>query len=800
MSKLGVYFLGLFLFICSIQTNAQVTIQQNDTTICPGASITLNAIRNGRIPTNLSLTDDLYTSVINIGFPFTFYGNTYSQCVFSSNGYICFNTANAGLFSPWSITGGIPGNTALLNSIAAFYSDIFPTSGSLDYATVGTAPNRKFIVSFCDIPMFSCTTLKTSFQIILFETTNEIEIHIANAPLCTTWNGGLAIEGLQNATGTIAHPITGRNAQQWTAFRSSHRFTPTSATNYTITPIAYYLIPDAYMNLNWVQTGTTTSLGTSPSITVSPASNTCYTVMGTSCQDTTRDTVCISMGGLPVVSSFFGVNPTVCGGNGIVQLNGLTPNTNYVVKYVKNAVLVTVNVSSDNTGAIKMYLPAGTYSNIVVYQGLCFTPPIGPITITNPPFIADFNYAIKYGCDEDTVTLVNNSTQSGFMSYSWDFGNGTGDTAKNTTVIYPIKAVQNVTLISSNGVCKDTVVKQIDTRHSLDASFTVSEDSICGNTPITFTSTSTFNSPSGSAAPSYLWDFGDGAFDNNPTATHTYAAPGVYTATLYVNDFVPCIDSAKHEIHVYPAPSLNFYTDKDSLCEGNGITFYAVYDTLGIRQLMWDFGDNSKIYNRDSILHAYDSSGTFTVKLTASYRICPDSTYEKSVTLKPYPMVDLGPDTLMCPNSNPIVLFDRIPKANTVSWWTTGDTASSIVVYHPGIYGITANMDGCITSDSVEVKKDCYIEMPNTFTPNGDDLNDYFFPKSLLSRGVTAFKMSIFNRWGQLIFETTNPEGRGWDGRWNGVMQPNGVYIYLLDATLKNGKTEHYQGNVTLLR
>ena len=91
MSKLGVYFLGLFLFICSIQTNAQVTIQQNDTTICPGASITLNAIRNGRIPTNLSLTDDLYTSVINIGFPFTFYGNTYSQCVFSSNGYICFN-------------------------------------------------------------------------------------------------------------------------------------------------------------------------------------------------------------------------------------------------------------------------------------------------------------------------------------------------------------------------------------------------------------------------------------------------------------------------------------------------------------------------------------------------------------------------------------------------------------------------------------------------------------------------------------------------------------------------------------
>ncbi|MEY4282122.1 MAG: hypothetical protein RLZ39_1534, partial [Bacteroidota bacterium] len=118
MSRLGFYMVFLFVLFGALQTNAQVSIAQNDTTICPGASLTLNAIRNGRVPTNLTLTDDLYTSVINIGFPFTFYGNTYSQCVFSSNGYICFNTANAGLFSPWSITGGIPGNTALLNSIA----------------------------------------------------------------------------------------------------------------------------------------------------------------------------------------------------------------------------------------------------------------------------------------------------------------------------------------------------------------------------------------------------------------------------------------------------------------------------------------------------------------------------------------------------------------------------------------------------------------------------------------------------------------------------------------------------------
>jgi gliding motility-associated-like protein len=60
--------------------------------------------------------------------------------------------------------------------------------------------------------------------------------------------------------------------------------------------------------------------------------------------------------------------------------------------------------------------------------------------------------------------------------------------------------------------------------------------------------------------------------------------------------------------------------------------------------------------------------------------------------------------------------------------------------------------------------------------------------------------MQIFNRWGQLIFETTSIDGRGWDGAFNGVAQPAGVYVYLVEASFVNGKAERYQGNVTLLR
>jgi gliding motility-associated-like protein len=65
---------------------------------------------------------------------------------------------------------------------------------------------------------------------------------------------------------------------------------------------------------------------------------------------------------------------------------------------------------------------------------------------------------------------------------------------------------------------------------------------------------------------------------------------------------------------------------------------------------------------------------------------------------------------------------------------------------------------------------------------------------------MTAFTMNIYNRWGQLIYQTQSIDGKGWDGAMNDVPQPAGVFVYIIDAKFKDGQVEHHQGNVTLMR
>ena len=802
------------LFFMSIQTKAQLQITTPDTTICPNTSTTLQATIGSGVLTPLAFPslDDSYSPVQNLGFSFNFFGNNYTSCVVSQNGYISFNVANASAFSPWSITSAIPGNTNVLNSIMGFYCDIYPglttSPGVIETATIGTAPNRKYVVNFCGCAMFSCTTLLASFQIILYETSNEIEVHIGNAPNCPTWNTGAAIEGVQDNTGTLAYWVTGRNyPTQWSAVQSSHRFIPMSTSTFNIIPIPYAPIPSPGSTISWYANGTTL-IGTGTSISVSPANTTFYVAETVKCADTLKDTVTVSIGGGPTITNInpqpnnpnFPAskgNPTTCGGtNGFYTLYGLDPNQIYSVHYKKNGVQQPpVAVTSTIYGYISMGgLSAGVYDSIIVFKGLCFSNVVGPINLVDPPVIAAFTFKLHKGCSEDTVVFKNNSVQNTFNK--WYFGDGTGDTAAKPTHIYLTQGVYNVKLVVTNGICKDSVTHQVNTMHPIKALFKVDDDSACANQLLTFT-----NQSSGTNA-TYYWDFGDSTTATSTNPTHVYPIPGTYQVMMVVKDDIPCFDTFYMPIVVDTIPYANFTMSDSILCEGKGITFFGDYLKSGLTRIIWDFGDGNFFLNKENILHAYDTAGNFSINFIAQYRNCPDATFTKSMVIRPFPVINLGPDTTMCPNSSPLLIGDFINAGNpTASWfWNTGETSSSIMARHPGIYTTKVTLDGCENSDSIEVFKDCYLDIPNSFTPNGDGMNDYFLPRQLLSRGATNFKMSIFNRWGELIFETTKIDGRGWDGKFNDKDQPSGVYIYLISVDFKDGNSEKYQDNVTLLR
>lgn len=285
-------FFSLFLFVTTLSISSLSLAQGiidagQDTAICLPGSVTLNASIGSQSPTILSdpsnpLSDDEFApNVVNLGFSFTYFGNTYTQCAISTNNYITFDITNAGNASPWTIAAPIPGGPATtFNAIMGPWQDLLPPSGgTIRYATVGTAPNRIFTVEYCSVAMFSCTSLSFSSQIQLHENGSVIETHIIDKPICPTWNTGQAIHGIQNSNGTIAFVNAGRNAGvQWAVSNEGTRFEidPNDPNNYFISSIPFSPVTlGASGTITWSEVGGAV-LGTGASITVNPATPTAY--------------------------------------------------------------------------------------------------------------------------------------------------------------------------------------------------------------------------------------------------------------------------------------------------------------------------------------------------------------------------------------------------------------------------------------------------------------------------------------------------------------------------------------------
>lgn len=409
------------------------------------------------------------------------------------------------------------------------------------------------------------------------------------------------------------------------------------------------------------------------------------------------------------------------------------------------------------------------------------------------------NSSVHFRCHNDSVQFFAVNGADVPDTYSWDLGDGTPVVhTQNPAHIYTTQGSYNVRLITQKRQCKDTFYAVINTLHPLSASFTTSTDSICLGQTITFASTGT----AGAGPATHYWDFGDGNTGSSASETHTYAAIGRYVVKYVITDAVPCKDTATDTVWVFQSFNPSFTSSNTTFCEGQAVYLKAKNDHPYATRT-WNFGDGMQTGDFTQVDHSYDSSGVFTIKLLETYSQCPPDSFTVSVTVNPFPKVNLGRDTFLCPQSGPIVVGNLVfnnPVAVDYKW-STGETGPSITVREPGEYSVIARTAaGCSTTDSIQVRKHCYMDIPNAFTPNGSGMNEYFYPRQLLTSDLVSFHMRIYNRWGQLLFETSRLDGRGWDGSFNGEPQPMGVYVYVIDAEITGTPLKHYQGNVTLLR
>jgi len=424
--------------------------------------------------------------------------------------------------------------------------------------------------------------------------------------------------------------------------------------------------------------------------------------------------------------------------------------------------------------------------------------------------VANFSYDIRLGCISDTVIFTNTSQENpnGNPSYFWSFGNGNFSSLENPTHIYGVQGNYGVQLQVTDNGCADAITINIDTRHPLDADFIITnngvagDDSICVGSSFIFSPVTTPLAGTGNLI--FDWDFGNGVTRMNAgplQQVYQYPLPGTYTVTFTITDTLGCQDSAKYTVFVDVPPYIQISAQPTELCVGEPVQFTdSVAETTF--NVVYDFDDGTILDGLHNPRHTYQNAGVYTVNFKGEYLVCPNLDTNIIITVNDYPRIDLGEDVMLCPGlDTSVVLQDKNNPAQILQWSTgVSQPAINVGMEAAGAYWAQTTVDGCSSADTIWVKRDCYLNIPNSFTPNNDGQNDFFLPRQLLSSGVIEYDMQIFNRWGELIFSGTNLNGRGWDGRFGGKDQAAGVYVYIITARWRNGFQNQFQGNVTLLR
>ncbi|EMR01669.1 PKD domain-containing protein [Cesiribacter andamanensis] len=391
---------------------------------------------------------------------------------------------------------------------------------------------------------------------------------------------------------------------------------------------------------------------------------------------------------------------------------------------------------TNSTNAVQVYE--------VVYEGTsstnCSKTSISTITVypqLSPLFSLDNN---QPNLPEAIVTITNTTPHAEAWTHSWNFGDGT-----SSTEVYPgskqytAYGTYLITLTISNGRCTATYTQEVRVG---DTSPIVEFEPVpvagCAPLEVSFVNQSQFTDPL-----SYLWNFGDGTQSREANPTHTYYRPGVYEVSLTASNSTGETKTVTQKmVTVYEVPQANFDVWDRVVRVPSEPVRVANY-SVGADSYLWDFGDGTT-YTDASPVHYYTQPGIYDITLIARNQ------------------------------------------------WGCADTL--------------------ILNQVVSAQAGGEIRFPNAFTPdpsgpasgyldpeNRDEWNknDVFLP--YMTGGVKSFNMKIYNRWGELLFES-NEKNKGWNGYYKGQLCKADVYAFKVLVEFSDGQSLQKIGDITLIR
>jgi len=458
------------------------------------------------------------------------------------------------------------------------------------------------------------------------------------------------------------------------------------------------------------------------------------------------------------------------------------------------------------------YNDYGTYEPklYLIGYGGCIDSASSMVNVYNPFNNTTFNYSPLSACNSMLVDFA--LTTPAATKFIFSFGDGAQDNSQNLNFQHfygqPAYYAPSILLEDSLG-CQVSVGGPV-TLSVIGALplFGMDKKNFCDTGTVYFTDYTIGNDP----VVSHTWDFADGVTSNtdvNPV--HRFTAPGTYLVTQTATTQSGCTNSFNDTVRVYATPQPRIVSD----------TVVCINDVLALQGVLavpdttvtwkWDLGSNGQAITPNTSVK-YGQAGMYAVSLEAANKLACKGNVSKNILVPPTPSITVNgsPTIPLGSGANiPVTYSD-----NVVSYaWTPPSglscTDCAVPFANPklttkynvkvqDIYGCEANQDVTITV--VCNGKNYFV--PNTFSPNGDGVNDVFMPRgSSISR---VSRMQVFNRWGEIVYEKrdfmVNDASAGWNGTYKGKPANSDVYIYVIEFICENASIVPYRGNVTLIR